>query len=54
MAQRQYLPDAELDAPTATLHIRGAAHIAAGSNPTIAPFNTGLNGVNQFWNDEFR
>jgi predicted ferric reductase len=45
--QRQSFTSSELDAPTTTLRIRGATVISPGSNPTIAPFNTGLNGVNQ-------
>lgn len=46
--RRQHFTILEPESPPAnTMHIRAATLLVAGSNPTIAPFNTGLNGVNQ-------
>jgi len=38
---------AETATATTAIHIRGNTPTSPTSNPTIAPFNTGLNGVNQ-------
>ncbi|KAK5654396.1 hypothetical protein OQA88_7305 [Cercophora sp. LCS_1] len=44
---RRLLAASQANTPSRILRIRNEAHAVAIPNPTIAPFNTGLNGVNQ-------